>query len=141
MKKAAIFGLFVIIGFSFLGCLKTNSTTPISAFQYALEGKWQSDSTISIFNDTRYGDTVYINHFVTISNDGPIVTITMPVNDAMNYTISSDSSLIPYVKRSGLLIGCGSPVSASKIKLVSNHLQLTSFDGLYITTTYMHKIG
>jgi hypothetical protein len=141
MKKAASSGLFIVIGFSFFGCLKTNSTIPITAFQYALEGKWQSDSTVSIFNDTRYGDTVYINHFVTISNDVPIVTITMPINDAMNYTVTSDSSLTPYVKRSGLLIGCGAPASFTKIRLASNQLQFISYDGIYVTTTYMHKVN
>ena len=132
MKKL----FFIICSIIILeSCVRTNSTLPISSVQVAMNGKWQVDSTITTYNDTKYSDTVYTNHFVAITNDGNKVIIDMSTNDIMTYTIS-DSSLIPYYgQTSG---GCGVPAYPTKISISTNNLKLVTNQGM-ITRTYFHR--
>jgi len=132
MRKIPVVGIFVI---TFLGCIKNNSTTPISGVQLAMNGKWQVDSVRTMNKDAIIADSIYANHFVEITSEGNKVNITMSPADVMTYTISG-YSLTPYSGQSRG--GCGTPIAPTKVSVSSNKLQLITDQGL-VTTVYMHK--
>ena len=137
MKKVFLISISLI---TFAACIRTNSTTPISAIQAAMNGKWQVDSAVTKYYDKNYADSVYSNHFVNISSSGNTVTIGMGAADIMTYTIS-DSLLTPYVKNSGIfaIAGCGSPLYPTKVSVSPNKLILLSNSSGFLTYTYMHR--
>jgi hypothetical protein len=135
--KPAIFCCLLIV-FVLPSCIKTNSTIPITAFQMALQGKWQADSMVITINGKRFSDTTYVNHYINITNDGPILSFDMTGSDKINYTLS-DSSLVPFSTRRSA--GCGSPITSSKLQLLDNHLKMIIGEPYSNSITYMHKIN
>ncbi len=132
----------------FLGCLKPNSVVPITEVQQQMAGIWKVDSSVTVYNkmfsNKESHDTVYTNHFVTITNTGNVVHISMQGTDIMNYTIDGNF-LQPYTSSSALNISvrgsmsCGAPYSLTQFSLSPNSFHLIANDGVSTTTTYMHK--
>ncbi len=108
---------------------------PITEAQQALAGTWQVDSVVTTYNNKLYADSVYKNHFITITNTGNIVHFNMPGSDIMNYTITGNY-LQPYYGRSA--IGCGTPFSSTQFVVAPNNLRLIVGYEM-ITTTYLHR--
>ena len=138
MKMIAVIFSCLFIAILYPGCIKTNSTIPITAFQMALQGKWQADSMVITINGKRFSDTTYVNHYINITNDGPIISFDMTGSDKINYTLS-DSSLVPFSTRRSA--GCGSPITSSKLQLIDDHLKMIIGEPYSNSITYMHKIN
>jgi len=139
MKKLMYWCVSVIL---LWGCTRSNGTLPVTAVENAIIGKWQVDSTVTFNSEYVFQDSIYTNHFMTITANGSMVTMNMGGNDIMNYTIN-DTTITPYTGAGG----CGMPLVPSYVSVSVNHLNIIASADNYLyqsalpvsTITYLHK--
>ncbi|MFX9193194.1 hypothetical protein ABTN81_19595, partial [Acinetobacter baumannii] len=84
--------VFLLLSFGTIGCRHSDEdNTPPTELQQILAGKWQVDSSVLIYNAgnsiASKTDSVFLNHFVTISNKGSKLTISMSSADLTTYSM------------------------------------------------------